>query len=100
MSDLADVRLSAEEIALLKTHTLQIDPDAMIYLFGSRCDPSAKGGDIDILILSEKFTRKEKRELRLAFFERFGEQKLDILIDSAEHPKTFTRLILKKAISL
>ena len=100
MPESITIRLHADEIVLLKKEILQRDPTAKVYLFGSRCDPLAKGGDIDILILSAHFTPQQKREVRVAFFKKFGEQKLDIVIDSPTHPKTFTKLILKKAVHL
>jgi predicted nucleotidyltransferase len=100
MTTAAPVRLTDEEIQILKSAIYKIDPSAQIYLFGSRTDLSAKGGDIDLLILCDHFTLQDKRAVRLAFFKHFGEQKLDIVTDTPKHLKTFTKLILPKAVQL
>jgi len=49
----------------------------LIYLFGSRTDDSKRGGDINLLILSEKLASKEKRMLKLDLYYKIGEQKQD-----------------------
>ncbi len=94
------MRLSPAEIDVLKKTTLQIDSKAKIYLFGSRTDLSQKGGDIDILILSKTLELSDVRTIRLAFFKEFGEQKLDIIVDAPSISKTFTKIILGKAVLL
>ena len=94
------VRVSEDEIKCLKKSILDRDPDGTVYLFGSRTDPLQQGGDIDILILSDSLTRQDIRAIRLEFFDLFGEQKLDIVLDTPQPRKHFTRLILKKAIQL
>lgn len=67
-------------VILLKDKILSVLPDAVVYLFGSRIDDNRKGGDIDIMILSDrKMSWKEKSMIRWHYFERFGEQKLDII---------------------
>ena len=71
-----------------------------MYLFGSRVDDSKKGGDIDILILSDKLTKRDLRKIRINFFKKFGEQKLDIILDRTDVQKIFTKHILKQAIEL
>ncbi len=94
------VRLSKAEINALKNATLKRDKDAKIYLFGSRTDSTKKGGDIDILILSQALTNRDIRHIRLDFFRDFGEQKLDILLDTPKMEKPFTSVIFKESIPL
>ena len=72
--------------------------DVRIYLFGSRIEDNKKGGDIDILILDDKLEKKEIREIRIEFFKKFGEQKLDIVLDKLSPVEPFTKIILNKAI--
>jgi hypothetical protein len=82
-------------------HTLyRLDPQARLFLFGSRTDPHSRGGDIDLLILSSKLTQRDLRRLRLDFFDRFGEQKLDILLDDGSLSTPFVRHIYPRAVML
>jgi len=74
------MRLNSEEVHIIKSAILSKDPDAKIYLFGSRVDKQAKGGDIDILVLSQHLTQESARSIKTAIFEKLEEQKLDILI--------------------
>ena len=94
------MRLSTNEVETLKRSLLNISDDAKMYLFGSRIDDSKKGGDIDILILSDKLTKRDIRKIRIDFFKKFGEQKLDIVLDKTNIQKIFTKQILKQAIEL
>lgn len=47
------MRLSKNQISAILTAKELCFPNAKIYLFGSRIDPSKTGGDIDLYILSE-----------------------------------------------
>ncbi|QOY54052.1 nucleotidyltransferase domain-containing protein [Candidatus Sulfurimonas marisnigri] len=94
------MRLSKEEITLLKNKLYELSSDARLYLFGSRVDDTRRGGDIDLLILSDKLRKKDLRKLRLSFFEKFGEQKMDIVIDDGTLTNPFTKLIFQKAVLL
>jgi predicted nucleotidyltransferase len=49
-----------------------------------REDDAKKGGDIDLLIVSDELTKKDLRWLRVDFFKHFGEQKIDIVLDNGE----------------
>ena len=64
----------------IKQIILSFDPDAEIYLFGSRVDDSKKGGDIDLLILSSVLDFKAKQRILIKLYDLLGEQKIDILI--------------------
>ena len=94
------MRLSNKEIKVLKDKLISLADDAKLYLFGSRVDDSKRGGDIDLLVVSKKMTKRDLRLLRVEFFKEFGEQKLDIIIDNGEFEKPFNKLIFKKAILL
>ena len=94
------MRLSNQEIRVLKDKLISLADDAKLYLFGSRVDDSKRGGDIDLLVVSKKMTKRDLRLLRVEFFKEFGEQKLDIIIDNGEFKKPFNKLIFKKAILL
>ena len=57
-----------------------------VHLFGSRTTPTSRGGDIDLLVTpAEPLPRPLAiaRTLRIALFDRIGEQKIDIVFD---HP--------------
>ena len=48
------MRISKNEIDLFLTIIKEYDQSAQVYLFGSRADDNQLGGDIDILIHSQK----------------------------------------------
>ena len=49
------MRLSSDEKSAVVNAIACFDPEAKIYLFGSRVDDSQKGGDIDILSYSTRY---------------------------------------------
>ena len=94
------IRLDQEELATLKRSLEKLTDDYALYLFGSRADPTKRGGDIDILVISDKLKRRDLRKVRIDFFEKFGEQKLDIVLDDGTLSSPFVRHIIDKAVSL
>ena len=94
------MRLSKEEVENIKSSVTSVDPNAKTYLFGSRTDVSKRGGDIDLLIISGKITKKELSKIRWDFFEEFGEQKIDIVIDDGTGQTPFVKLIIPQAVAL
>lgn len=94
------VRLSNEEIHILKSKLQSLSSKAQLYLFGSRVDDTKKGGDIDLLIIDDTLNKKDLRLLRIDFFQHFGEQKLDIILDNGDVQNPFVQHILKKAVLL
>lgn len=94
------MRLSQEQIKVLKDRLKTISSTAKLYLFGSRVDDTKKGGDIDLLVVSKEMTKKDLRYLRIEFFKHFGEQKIDIVLDNGEFNNPFSKHIIKKAVLL
>ena len=95
------IRISDIQHASIKKHIYHFLPDAQVFLFGSRSNPLAKGGDIDLLLL----TKKKVSVLALSRLKRLilndiGEQKLDIVNfqEGDRHP--FKSLVLETAICL
>lgn len=74
------MRLNDREINIIKESVRRLDKDAKIYLFGSRTDDNAKGGDIDLLIISQKFNYDDSITARQNLHEKLGEQKIHIII--------------------
>lgn len=94
------MRLKIDQIKIFKNKLYEISSSAKIYLFGSRTDDTKKGGDIDLLIVSDSLTKRDLRSLRIEFFKHFGEQKLDVILDDGKFENPFTRHIFQKAILL
>jgi predicted nucleotidyltransferase len=95
------MRLSTEKIENLKESITTILPNSKIYLFGSRVDDFKKGGDIDILIVADRrLDFREKAKIERNFFEKFGEQKLDLISFEYNTDNAFKSVALQEAIRL
>ena len=95
------MRITEHEKNTIVEAVKNVDPDAKVWLFGSRTDDSKKGGDIDIAVLSEKIKGAVMREIQVRRFicDRIGEQKIDI-VASAEGKEAFFRLAVAEGILL
>jgi predicted nucleotidyltransferase len=74
------MRLEEFERHLILQTIREFAPDAEIRLFGSRVDDSRKGGDIDLLVISEGLTYRDKLLIRSRLKEKLGERKIDLII--------------------
>lgn len=72
------VRLDEEEIEAL-VYALKDLPAFRISLFGSRVQPDRRGGDIDILILTDAPPMATAQHVALRFFSRC-EEKIDVVV--------------------
>lgn len=93
------MRLSEQERCAIKESVAKFDATAKVYLFGSRVDDHRRGGDIDLLILSEVITERERRCLKLDIFDRIGEQKIDLVI-AKDLSQPFVRIAYHQGIPL
>lgn len=81
------MRLTPLEQQTIRQAILDKDPEAEVYLFGSRVDDQARGGDIDLFILSAKIDLMAKLDLLARLHLALGEQKIDLMIEpDATHP--------------
>ncbi len=95
------MRLSEKKTLFIKKHLKIIQEGIEVYLFGSRTIDKAKGGDIDLLLISNKPVEKQKiRKFKIEFYKKFGWQKIDVVsfLKSEEHP--FKTIAFQQAIRL
>jgi len=70
-------------------------------LFGSRTDDDARGGDIDLLILTrDRLYNSEKSSIELSNGYKFGHQRIDFACFSEEEDHPFKAVTMLKAIEL
>jgi predicted nucleotidyltransferase len=72
------MRLKASEAEAIREEVSRLDPEAELYLFGSRTDDAAHGGDIDLLVVSDKLALRDVLRLRIRILDRIGWQQLDL----------------------
>ena len=87
-----------EQAAILSTVKC-LDENADVYLFGSRVDDSKKGGDIDLLVMSDRLGNDDKRTIKIKLYELLGEQKIDIVL-AADDTDPFVKLALATGVKL
>ena len=93
------VRLSKEQIRFIKASVQRFDKNAKVYLFGSRVGLEERGGDIDLLILSEWLSEEDRIPLKLSLYDGLGEQKIDLII-AREPYSAFQKMALEAGVKL
>ena len=72
-------------------------PDAEVWLFGSRADDQAKGGDIDLYVeTANENALLSHIESRRRLFQLFGDQKIDLVVRMRSHEPTPIERIARK----
>jgi predicted nucleotidyltransferase len=74
------MRLEIQVRSAITNAIHRADPDAIVYLFGSRVDDAAKGVDIDLLVLSKKIKLMDKIDILAQLHQTLGERKIDLLV--------------------
>ena len=82
------MRLTPHQRTAILTAVGKQDPKAQIILFGSRADDRAKGGDIDLLIVSDVIGLHEEWEIRRDVLDEIGWQKLDLVVRRRNQPES------------
>jgi len=95
------MRLKDSDKNAILQQTSRFAPDGEAYLFGSRTNSAARGGDIDLLLLTEtKLPLRLIREMRRAILSKIGEQKLDIVNFSKQEQHPFKEIAMERALKL
>lgn len=93
------MRLTSQEQQEIREAVAAADPDAVVHLFGSRADDAAKGGDIDLLVLSSRIDLMAKLDILAELHRRLGEQKIDLVV-YPELSDPFARLAAAEGVRL
>jgi len=95
------MRITEYEKNVIVEAVKNADPNARVWLFGSRADDTKKGGDIDIAVLSEKINRDVMQEIQVRRFicNRIGEQKIDV-VTTKDGKEAIFRLAMSEGIEL
>ncbi len=96
------VRLKENEIRVIISSVRNFDPKAEIYIFGSRAKLEKKGGDIDILVVSDVIGWKERRKLRVELIKQLGDRKIDLLVTRKEEieKNPFLQLAIEEGVKI
>jgi predicted nucleotidyltransferase len=95
------MRLQPQEIDAIRKVVHSFDSDAEVYLFGSRSDDTARGGDIDLLVVSDTIDFRKMLRLKLGLQDELGEQQIDLITrrqDEANEP--FSAMAIETGIRL
>jgi predicted nucleotidyltransferase len=96
--DKKQMRLLSEEKEAIREAVAMFDSEADVYLFGSRVDDTKKGGDIDILVISDKIDSHSLFLIEEEIFKQIEEQKIDFVLSGGERNNPFANMILKKGV--
>ena len=77
-----------------------MDSKAKVYLFGSRVDDTKKGGDIDLLIISDKLEFGDKYKIYSKITHTLQDRKIDIIINNGVDTNYFINDALKNGTKL
>jgi predicted nucleotidyltransferase len=94
------MRLKEYEVRAIKEAVHSLDRNAKVFLFGSRVDDKKRGGDIDLIVISEKMKYKDKLRIHTNIFKKLEEQKIDIILYNGKDENYFVEDSLKKSIQL
>jgi predicted nucleotidyltransferase len=93
------MRLANEELSIISDTIYKSDADAQIYLFGSRIDDAAKGGDIDLLVLSKRINLMTKLDILAQLHQKLGDRKIDIAV-YPDAIRPFPRMVMREGVRL
>lgn len=102
MSTIKKIRLNSEYIRGIKELAIRFFNSNDVKIFGSRTDLNKKGGDIDIYIKTklDHDILKAKISFLREFEKRFGDQKVDLIVQYGKQKNKITRIADTEGISI
>lgn len=94
------IRLTPKEIEIISEAVYGFDKNAGIILYGSRTDESKKGGDIDLLVLSDKISYESRRKIKVELINKLGDRKIDLIVSADPYKNPFTLYAFKHGVKL
>lgn len=81
------MRLTPHEVRAIREEVQRLDPGAEVYLFGSRTDDGARGGDVDLWVRSSTIGYEDGLRLKVRIQARLGGRRVDLIVNGpADHP--------------
>lgn len=93
------VRLSENQRRVILRAIRGRDPQAEIYLYGSRTNDEARGGDIDLLVVSERIDLLAKLDILGEIHNRLGDRRIDLVV-TADLTQPFMRMAHAEGVRL
>ena len=94
------MRLSKSTQKTIQETIVRFDSKAKVLLFGSRTDDSAKGGVIDLLVISETLTKRDLRKIKIHLQNQLGMQRFDMILASPDLADPFAKMAFDQGVSL
>ena len=95
------MRLTDQQILQIKETVAKSDTDAQVWIYGSRVDDTARGGDIDLLVISKSIDFEDKLKLRMHLRDALGGISVDLIVQNPdEEASIFQKHIQPEAIQL
>ncbi len=95
-----NIRLKHSVIEIIKRVILNFDKNAEIYIFGSRVALNKKGGDIDILVVSNRINFDNKLKILANLYKDIGEQKIDLIITKDKNENSFIKYAVNTGVRI
>jgi len=64
----------------------KLSRETRVYLFGSRTDPDATGGDVDLLVYAPGADRYELAKIIRLAYQRKLDERIDVIVVDPNHP--------------
>ena len=81
------MRLTPAETHAIREEVDRFDPSAEVSLFGSRTDDAARGGDVDLWVVSPSIGEEDALRLKVRIRARLDGRRVDLIVNAGQdHP--------------